>query len=569
MHFASRRKFSLDGDWGFEIDRYDRGTQHRVWECRREDPEGGPRDIDVGAFRQMHVPSDWNRQYSELAHYEGIAWYHTPVERPAGWAGRRAFLHFEGVNYHATIYWNGEELGSHEGGFTPFCFEVTGRIKAKNELVVRVDDARAPDRIPGEAFDWFRYGGILRSVWLVLAPRVYVKDFTVSTKLAKKGGEATVEFEVVGAKVGARARVILPQLKREIETKVGANGRARAVVDLENVHLWTPGHPHLYRIEIACEGDRIADEVGFRTIESKGGEILLNGKPIFLRGVCLHEESPRTAGRTLNQRDIDYIFKTARALGTNFLRLAHYPHSEAFVRQADRNGVLLWEEIPLWGEIDFKNKRTVSVAKTMLTEMIERDRNRACVIMWSIANETPKGPDRTRALKQLDQLAKKLDPTRPTSAAMFAELKGKTFTIKDPLSKVVDVVGVNQYAGWYEGKASDVASLRWKSTAGRPVILSEFGGGAKSGVRGKPTERWTEDHQVDIYRGQLDMIEKIKFARGACPWVLFDFRSSCRMNRHQQGYNRKGLLSDQGARKEAFQLVKERYEVWRKKWDVK
>ena len=569
MHFTSRRRFRLDGDWGFETDRYDAGTRQRVFECSDEGPDSGPRDLDLAAFRPMSVPSDWNRQYSELAHYEGIGWYHTEVERPAGWAGRRAFLQFEGVNYHATVYWNGELLGAHEGGFTPFWFEVTGKLKAKNGLVVRVDDTRLADGVPGPQFDWFRYGGILRSVWLALAPRVHVKDFTVTTRLSEKGRTATVDFEVAGARPGARARVILPQLGREIEARVGEGGRGKAVLDLAGVNLWTPGHPHLHRVEVACEGDRIADDIGFRTIETSGTDILLNGMPIFLRGVCLHEESPRTAGRTLSERDMEYVFKTARALGVNFLRPAHYPHSEAFVRLADRQGILIWSEIPLWGGVDFKNRHVLAVATQMLTEMIGRDRNRASVAMWSIANETPETPERLRALKQLAALAKRLDRTRPTAAAMFAELKGNTLTIKDPLSKVVDVVGINQYVGWYSGRAPDAPKLQWKSKAGRPVIMTEFGGGAKAGLHGGPSERWTEEYQAEIYRCQLDMIEKVKFCRGTSPWILFDFRSPCRMNRYQQGYNRKGLLSDQGARKLAFQVVKERYEEWRKNRDGK
>jgi beta-glucuronidase len=569
VHVSSRRKIPLDGEWGFEVDPYDAGTAQRIWECRKEKPEGRPEDFDLHAFRRARVPGDWNRQFSDLSYYEGVAWYHRAVERPAGWAGKRAFLYFEAVNYRATVYWNGEELGSHEGGFTPFLLEVTGKLQPENSLVVRVDSARRADGLPGQTYDWFNYGGITRSCSLVLAPRICVTDFAVRTVMKKRVPSAIVKFNVEGAKKGASARVIIPELGIEVRTTLDAGGRGSVQLGLEGAGLWSPRKPRLYRVEVACEGDRISDEIGFRTIERKGKDILLNGKPIFLRGVCVHEEAPRVAGRTLVSRDIEYIFKAVRALGANFARLVHYPHSDLMVRTADRLGILLWEEIPVYQGVDFKSPRTRELAKQMLGELVERDHNRASVILWSVANETPETPERLRLLKQLAAAARRLDPTRLVTAALCASQKGKTITVKDPLAKLLDVVGVNQYVGWYHGGPADVSSLRWKSTVARPVILSEFGAGARAGVTGKSSERWTEEYQAEVYRCQLDKIEKMPFVRGASPWVLADFRSPLRMNRHQQGYNRKGLMSDQGVRKLAFQLVRDRYEQWRKKHEGK
>jgi beta-glucuronidase len=567
VHIASRRKIALDGEWAFQVDPHDKGVSARLWECRSETPEGPPEDFDLSAFRKVRVPSDWNRQFTDLTYYEGVAWYHREVERPAGWAGKRAFLYFEAVNYHATVYWNGEELGRHEGGFTPFWFEVTGKLEHKNVLVIRVDAARRSDGLPGLRFDWFRYGGITRSAWFVLTSRVYVRDFSVRTEIAKKAVAAHVEFEVVGAKAGAHARVMIPELEREVHTKLRAGGRGKARVELERSHLWDPQHPRLYRVEVACEGDRIADDVGFRTFERKGQEVLLNGKRVFLRGVSLHEEAPRVAGRSLKERDIEYLFKTARSVGVNFLRLAHYPHTELMARTADRLGIMLWEEIPVYWNVDFKSRRTLALAKEMLGSLIFRDRNRPSVVLWSVANETPETPDRLRFLRALVKEAKRLDPTRPVTAAMFAKQTGRTATVKDPLARAVDVVGINEYFGWYWGKVADIPGLRWRSTAGRPVVISEFGAGARAGLMGKPSERWTEQFQAEVYGKQLDMIERIKFVRGTSPWIMMDFRSPHRQNRHQQGYNRKGLVSDQGARKLAFQVVRDRYEAWRKRWE--
>ncbi|MHC4249349.1 MAG: glycoside hydrolase family 2 protein [Planctomycetota bacterium] len=569
MHVASRRRISLDGEWGLGIDPFDVGVSRRVWECRKESPESGPEDFDVDSFRKVRVPSDWNRAYSDLTHYEGVAWYHRVVERPAGWAGRRAFLYFEAVNYHATVYWNGEELGSHEGGFTPFWFEVTGKLELKNRLVIRVDSTRREDGIPGLRYDWFNYGGVTRSVWLVLSPKSMVRDFSVKTEIKKGKASAVVDFETEGAKKNARARVVLPALGIEVPAKLDAQGRGSARIDLEGVGLWTPHKPRLFRVEVACDGDRVSDEIGFRTIERKGEDILLNGKPVFLRGACLHEEAPRVAGRTLAPRDIDYIFKTARSLGANFLRLAHYPHTELMARAADKSGIMLWEELPVYWQVDFKSKRTRELAKGMLDDLIVRDRNRASVIMWSVANETPQSPERLRFLKDLVKAARRADPTRLVTAAIFAHREKKVFQIKDALAKELDVPGVNQYGGWYSDSAKALKSFKWKSSLKKPVIMSEFGAGAKAGMNGRVDERWTEEYQEEVYRRQLDMIEKIPFVRGTTPWILMDFRSPIRTNRHQQGYNRKGLVSDQGVRKLAFQLVRERYELWRQKGDGK
>jgi len=565
VHVASRRRISLDGEWGLEIDPYDVGAGKRIWECRRESPEGRPEDFDVDSFRKVRIPGDWNRAYSDLTHYEGVAWYHREVERPAGWAGRRAFIYFEAVNYRATVYWNGEELGSHEGGFTPFQFEVTGKLKLKNRLVVRVDSTRRADGVPSRKYDWFNYGGITRSVWLVLAPRSLVLDFRVKTEIRKGKASAVVEFETEGAKRNARARVVLPQLGIEVPCKLDAQGNASARVDLEGANLWTLKKPRLYRVEVACDGDRISDDIGFRTIECRGEKVLLNGEPVFLRGVCLHEEAPRVAGRTLAPRDIDYVFKTVRSLGANFVRLAHYPHTELMAREADKAGILLWEEVPVYWGIDFKSKRTRDLARGMLEDLIARDRNRASVIMWSVGNETPESPERLRFMKDLIKVARKADATRLVTAAMFAHRNKKSFQVKDPLAKELDVVGVNQYAGWYTDSPKDLASFKWKSSLKKPVIMSEFGAAAKAGINGKPVERWTEEYQEEFYRRQLDMIERIPFVRGTAPWILMDFRSPIRANRYQQGYNRKGLVSDQGVRKLAFQVLRDRYEQWRAK----
>ena len=343
----------------------------------------------------------------------------------------------------------------------------------------------------------------------------------------------------------------------------------------KKLERWSPEHPRLYGVEWQVGGDLVRDEVGFRTIEVRGTEILLNGRPIYLRGISMHAEAPRSypgepdskPGRAATDADARLMLGRAKALGGNFVRMAHYPYPVSYAEEADRLGLLLWEEIPVYWAIHWQNPDTFQAAKGQLDEMIRRDRNRASIAMWSMSNETPISADRTEFIGRLTAEARKDDPTRLITSAMLTPMQKAgdghlVATLDDPLGKYLDVLGQNEYIGWYTAKSDDAPSVEWKDPLGKPVIVSEFGGDARAGRHGTADDRWTEEYQAHLFEQQLQMIVKVPFIDGLTPWVLVDFRSPTRQAPGiQDGYNRKGLLSPEGEKKLAYEVLHKRYEA--------
>lgn len=248
-------------------------------------------------------------------------------------------------------------------------------------------------------------------------------------------------------------------------------------------------------------------------------------------------------------------------MGGNYVRLAHYPHDQRMTRLADRMGILVWSEIPVYWAVEFDNPAVLVKAQQQLGEMIRRDRNKASVILWSVANETPNNPVRTQFLTTLAEDAHRLDPTRLVTAALLVRTNGNTKIVDDPLGKALDVIGANEYIGWYEHEPEDADSTVWQIAYQKPMIMSEFGGEAKAGLHGDKTERFTEEYQAELYRHQIVMLNKIPQLRGVSPWVLMDFRSPRRaMPGLQDYYNRKGLISEHGEKKQAFFVLQKAYQ---------
>jgi beta-glucuronidase len=326
--------------------------------------------------------------------------------------------------------------------------------------------------------------------------------------------------------------------------------------------LWSPKNPKLYRVIISGEGDTVTDEIGFRTIETRGTQILLNGKPIFLRGISMHEEAPFRGGRAFSEEDDRTLLEWARDLGCNFVRLAHYPHNESMVRLADRMGLLVWSEVPVYWGIAWENHATLENAKEQLRDMIARDHNRAAVILWSLSNETPTDAARTEFLKSLAIYARQLDSTRLITSALNhtdSSVPG-TRSLNDPVGEYLDVLGLNEYLGWYEGRTDDADHLQWKTAYDKPLIVSEFGAGAVYGKHGDADTRFTEEYQANLFEHQINMLKKIPSLAGMSPWVLMDFWSPRRfLPGIQEFHNRKGLISDRGQRKQAFYVLQKYY----------
>jgi beta-glucuronidase len=345
-----------------------------------------------------------------------------------------------------------------------------------------------------------------------------------------------------------------------VSVRTDASGRASFRLKAR-VARWSPESPKLYDVKIAAETDAVTEPVGFRTIEVAGSDILLNGRPIFLRGISMHEEAPMRGGRGLSGDEVKTLLGWVKELGSNFVRLAHYPHDEHTTREADRLGLLVWSEIPVYWTIQFDNPPTYEQAHQQLEEMITRDRNRASVAIWSVANETPIDPARTSFLGRLADEAHRLDPTRLVSAALLARWpSGEEIVLDDPLGEHLDVIGTNEYIGWYGGTPEQADVVKWTNPSGKPLVISEFGADAKYGRHGEATARFTEEYQARLYTHQIGMLKRIPFLRGVSPWILMDFRSPRRPLPGIQDYwNRKGLLSERGERKKAFYLLQDYY----------
>jgi beta-glucuronidase len=318
--------------------------------------------------------------------------------------------------------------------------------------------------------------------------------------------------------------------------------------------------PKLYKVVIRAGSDSIDELIGFRTIETRGTEILLNGKPIFLRGVAIHAEAPYRTGRAWSDKDAETLLGWAKELGCNYVRLAHYPHDETMLRAADRMGLLVWSENPVYWALEFDNPKVLAKAEQQLDEEINTSRNHAAIILWSMANETPNTAARTQFIETLATRARGLDPTRLITAALLVRGKGDAKIVDDPLGQALDVIGINEYIGWYEGHPESADTTRWQIAYQKPVIVSEFGAGAKAGLHGAENDRWTEEYQANVYRHQLPMLNKIPQLRGMSPWCLMDFRSPNRpLVGIQDEFNRKGLISDQGQKKMAFYVLQKAY----------
>ena len=563
---------SLNGDWHYFADPQEQGYyDYRMnktrWGYFLDAKPQRPSDLIEYSFDKsptMRVPSDWSTQDPMLYLYEGTVWYRRTFDLPPtpsqGGGDDRVLLYFGAVNYEAIVFLNGKELGRHVGGFTPFCYDVTDVLrKGQNTLVVKVDNKRHADNVPTRVFDWWNYGGITRDVLLVRVRDTYIEDYTLQMASKQLQG---VAFSV-SLNRGVEGREItlsIPELKVRKTLKTDAEGHASLTLPKLKPQLWSPDNPKLYKVTISLDDQTISDEVGFRVIETRGRELLLNGKPIFLKGICMHDESAYTSHRITTKAEADTLLSWAKAIGCNFIRLAHYPHNELTVREAERQGILLWEEIPVYWTISWDNPQTLDNARRQLTDLIRRDHNRCATIIWSIANETPHSDARDRFLSTLASHARSLDNTRLISMAMeVTSASNYVNRLHDNMHQYVDVVSFNQYVGWYRDVA-DAPKMTWEVPYEKPVIVSEFGGGALAGMHGAEDQRWTEEFQARVYRENLEMLSKIQGLAGTCPWVLKDFRSPRRLLPGiQDHFNRKGVVSDQGKRKQAFQVLHDWY----------
>lgn len=581
-HVASRDHIDLSGEWVYSKDLYRTGlTDINGWvaksrmqryrdinvaEEEKKDPNSFY-EFDMQRGPTMEIPNAWNSVLPELRYYVGVIWFQKEFEiKPQ--KDRRAFIHFEAANYRAHVFVNGQKAGEHSGGFTPFAFEITDIIrKGKNQITVAVDSFHDAESIPGSITDWDLYGGITRTPRIVFTPSTFIDDAYLQLD---QNGKMIGEVRLNGdKKSNQRIEVEIAGTNKKISVTTDAHGKASIATDApDNLKRWSPEDPHLYKVRFKSRTDNLGEKIGFRTIKTRGHEILLNDKPIFLAGISMHEEEiGENPSRNMTEAAIRKLYSEVKqGLNGNYIRLSHYPHSELASRIADEMGILLWSEIPVYWSIDFLNERVLNNAKRMMGENIYRDRNRASIIIWSIANETPVADDRNLFLQNLARSVRNMDPSRLISAALLVERKdtekGIEISINDPLTDSLDILAVNTYNGWYgDDKLADLAGIIWHTPDNRPVILSEFGADAMAGVHAEGTPfKFSEEYQAEYYRQTLRMADNIANLSGMSPWILKDFRSPRREHPvYQNGWNRKGLISETGVRKQSFDVMAEYY----------
>lgn len=585
----SRKTVSLNGTWNYIIDPYNTGFfDYHLRERQEDDREAYWQDptikdkierIEHGYQEPytLEVPGDWNSQDDKFQYYEGTVWYQRTFDIEAE-KDERVYLYFGAVNYEAHVYLNGKKLGTHKGGFTPFNFEIPKDfLKEKdNFLSVMVNNTRRKNEIPSLNLDWWNFGGVTRDVSLVLVPETFIQSYFLNldqdqdiTSSKKKN-----RFKIRGS-VNLNDSLSLSQVTVEIpelnlSKKFNLNGNTLEFhIEAKNLELWSPENPKLYNVVVRLGKEELKEKIGFRKIETFGKNILLNGEPVFLRGICIHEEIPEDMRRAHSKEDAVKLLGWAKDLNANMVRLTHYPHNENMTQMADSLGLMVWSEIPVYWALNFESDEVLEKAKTQMEEMIIRDKNRASIVIWSVGNETPVNSIRTLFMKELIFKTKDLDNTRLVSAALQVHNNDGVFFIDDPLGEFTDIVSVNQYLGWYGGLPDEAPKAEWRVKYDKPLFFSETGAGAKGGFHADKRTRWSEEFQVWFYEEQIKMMKRMPDNySGIAPWILTDFRSPRRNNpKYQEGWNRKGLIDENGNKKKAFYVLKEYYDEIEKKYN--
>lgn len=557
-------RIDLNGDWNFCPDPSGRGQADGWW---KRMPDG---------TKIVTVPNTWN--VGELEDYEGIAWYFKTIDIPSELRGRHLEIHFEATFYRARIWLNGEELGRHDGGHTPYYFVLPPNLPEKNFLAVAIDNRPTTTSIPGLAFrlettrnlwyDWWHYGGIVRDVWLSVNDLLLLRRQHIRVKL--QGKDAVVTDRLFLENVSNQASSVTLNLQTHLEggapaataerTVTLAPGRQELEVELRipEAQLWHFDHPNLYDLDADLIGpsgrliDSLSDHFGVRTIEIRDDKLYLNGEPVRLVGMTRHEDSPteglaETAGTW--RRDYDDM----KNLGVVLTRPVHYPQLPAILDYCDRNGILLIPEIPLWqmGRTQLGDAQLRALARQMLGEMIDEDFNHPSIIAWSVANECDiHSAEGIEYVRQMREWEKSLDPDRYVT---FADdlLPGVNDASKSA-SQYADFLMWNQYFGTWHGPANLLVPTIehiHETFPGKMIIISEFG--AASIFTANSAEG--DALRAHTIREQLAEFAKHDFIAGAIFWCYQDYRSHRNLWPGQtKGYVEMGLVNENRQRRPSY-----------------
>ena len=584
----TRNVLDLSGLWQFQLDPEDVG-ELQSW-C-----DGLP------APRHIPVPCSWNDLFDDARTYLDTAWYRRDVWVPAGWRDQRILLRVGSANYAATVWVNGVRVAEHEGGHLPFVADITGHVAwdRANSIAIAVENRQLPERVPpaptggggvfgtmapfpATTFDFFPYAGLHWPVVLCTVPMAaHIDDIRVVTDI--DGDDDTVVVTVAtGDAYAGTGTVRLDDITGDLTFR---DGRAEATLRVPSARLWSPDDPHLYPLTVTLTDGQVTTDtytldIGIRTVAVEGDRLLLNGRPITLRGFGKHEDFALT-GRGLNLPAWVRDFELLRWVGANSFRTSHYPYAEEAMQLADRLGVLVINEIPAVGlsfsgdgDDDELTAARLAQCRRQLRELIARDRNHPSTIMWSIANEPSVGvidltgqrerprvaiDAGTRFFRELYDEAHRRDGTRPVT---LAGVMGGPAEWLD----AGDVVCINRYYGWYvdPGRLDEAAEHLERdldelhAAYGKPMLVTEFGADTLPGAHGTPPEMWTEEYQVELLRRYLDVAAARPFMAGMHVWAFADFRTGQTASR-LAGMNMKGVFTRDRRPKQAAHFLRARW----------
>jgi beta-glucuronidase len=538
----NRQMIDLSGIWDFRVDKEDQGFEAN-WQ------KGFKKSIPIA------VPASWNDQFAEDRDFLGPAWYQLQFNKPSNW-NKKIYLRFGSINYISDVWLNGDLIGHHEGGHLAFEFDVSEKILAEeNLLVVRVDGRLSEEYVPPSGrpmnfpqtnFDFYPFCGIQRPVFLYEIPNEAIKDIIVTTSIEGTAGILNIKLETSGINE-ATARFIIKEIGTDSVEEINIEQNLHEIkIKVENAKFWSPESPNLYNLKVEIVKDEsIIDsyslKIGFRTIEVQGDKLLLNGKPVYLKGFGRHEDFPIT-GKGYVPAVIIKDYSIMKWIGANSFRTSHYPYSEQMMDMADRLGFLVIDEIPAVGLTFKKNvfDRELELCNQYIEELIKRDKNHPSVIMWSLANEPHNNLKSGDFFKILYDKVRSLDNTRPITVVNMMGVKEKAF-------KFCDVLCINRYYGWYmqPGRIDEACEIlsdemdKLNEKYHKPILLSEFGADTIPGWHSQPSEMFSEEYQSEFIEKYIEVCRGKSYVIGEHIWNLCDFKTS-------QGITRMGSMNFKG-----------------------
>ena len=569
VNSRTRRLMDLSGIWNFKVDYNNEGRDKGYYH--------GLKDTTT-----IPVPSSYNDLFTEakIRDHFGDVWYETEIYLPKEWENMYVNIRFYAVTHNAVVYLNGKEIGSHFGGFMPFRININevGKFGDKNKLVVAVNNELSNQSLPcghsilkenGKkfnmpSFDFFNYAGINRPVKLEAVPKEFINDVDILTDV--NGSEGIVNYEV---STTGENKVYIRIDDEEGNEVASAEGKSGKII-IKNAKLWNPKAAYLYKFNIYIKnGDELIDEYyldfGIRTVKVEGTKFLINGKPFYFTGFGKHEDS-ETAGRGYNPPVIKRDFELIKWVGANSFRTSHYPYSEEIMQMADREGIVVIDEVAAVGmldvnvdisrsdskKVDFFSQKDVQnetkeVHKKAIKELIQRDKNHPCVVMWSLLNEPDDIKEDSKPyFKDVFQYAREIDKQKlPKTYTLHMETKpGRLNCLNE-----CDVISFNRYYGWYvyggfdinDGKEEFIEEMNEFSKLNKPILFTEFGADTMPGVHKLPSVMWSEEYQIEYMQMQFEVFDSFKSIIGEQLWNFADFQTIESIKRADG--NKKGIFT--------------------------